>query len=58
MLINITARYQVRRHAVDKCFQAVIELVEYVKKKRTQDTILSSKSRSFGPNMFFSYSYF
>jgi hypothetical protein len=33
MLVNITARYQVKTQAVDKCVRAVQDLVEYVKKK-------------------------
>ena len=53
MLINITARYQVRRHAVDKCFQAVIDLVEYVKKNEPKTLFYLANQEVLDPTCFF-----
>jgi len=53
MLIHITARYQVKRHTVEKCFKAVQELVSYVKKNEPKTLFYLANQETLDPTRFF-----
>ena len=53
MLVNITARYQVRAEAVDKCVRAVQTLVEYVKKNEPLTLFYIASQEIMDPTRFF-----
>ena len=44
MPIIMTARYQVRPQSIDRCKQAIKNLVEYVKKTQMVDQLLMEKN--------------
>jgi len=53
MLVNITARYQVRAGAVDKCVRAVQTLVEYVKENEPLTLFYIANQEIMDPTRFF-----
>ena len=53
MLVNITARYQVRPDAVDKCVRAVQTLVEYVNKNEPLTLFYLANQEILDPTRFF-----
>lgn len=52
MLIHITARYQVRRPAVQKCVEAVGELVAYVQKNEPKTLFYLANQEVLDPTQF------
>jgi quinol monooxygenase YgiN len=53
MLVNITARYQVRPDAVDKCVRAVQRLVDYVKEHEPLTLFYLANQEIVEPTRFF-----
>ena len=53
MLVNITARYQVRPDAVDKCVRAVQRLVDYVKENEPLTLFYLANQEIMEPTRFF-----
>ena len=52
MLIHITARYQVRRAAIEKCCQAVQELVAFVKENEPKTLFYLANQELLDPTRF------
>tara|TARA_B100000029_G_scaffold280984_1_gene275087 strand:+ start:120 stop:437 length:318 start_codon:yes stop_codon:yes gene_type:complete len=52
MAIIITARYQVRPHTIDKCKQAIKNLVDYVKKHEKGTLFYIAKQEKLNPYSF------
>ena len=52
MLIHIVAKYKVRRDAVDKCFRAVQELVEHVRKNEPKTLFYLANQEVLDPTQF------
>ena len=53
MLIHIVVKYKVRRQAIEKCFRAVQELVEYVKEKEPKTLFYLANQEILDPTEFF-----
>ena len=53
MLVNITARYQVRPEAVEKCVKAVQTLVNYVKENEPVTLFYLANQEIMDPTRFF-----
>lgn len=53
MLVHITARYQVRPHAADKCVRAVQRLVDYVKEHEPTTLFYLANQEIMDPTQFF-----
>ena len=52
-MIHITARYQVRRSAVEKCFEAVQDLVDYVNKNEPKTLFYLASQEILDSTRFF-----
>ncbi len=53
MLIHITAKYQVRPEAVEKCVRAVNNLVSYVQKNEPKTLFYLANQEVLNPTRFF-----
>jgi|TARA_B110000467_G_C18153894_1_gene385734 quinol monooxygenase YgiN len=53
MLIHITAKYQVKKEALDKCFIAVQSLVTYVQKNEPKTLFYLANQEVLDPTKFF-----
>ena len=51
-MIHIIGKYKVRRQAVDKCFRAVEELVEYVRKNEPKTLFYLANQEVLDPTQF------